>query len=1070
MKGSKRNKKEQTFNVYPYLGGYQHFMRKGGQLPRFNRGRAITGENMDGMIGPNNAYNYKSTWNGAVDEFNAINNPNYIPHGSVLGNSLNLIRGAGDLFKTTTGVLSKDNYIPGGKYSKYDESGNLRFGRTKYTNTTDRNALLNTENAYKYMNMSKKEKAEWIKSGGRNTDLWWTPQELSDGTYNYMDLNEDGTPKFDGANFRASIMRNELFKHPDTDESLFAIKSWDPNANDGKGAYVYRNKDGSISTNQQGTQYDIIEDSSGPGGLIDANAVQMNFNFDKGTCSDGVSVTMEDCAAAGANWIRDENSLESVDLASKVTTSKEGEEDVITHQNKTENYDPLKEYGHWVKDTEVIINSQNEINKRQNDEIILPEEQNEEENLKYGGALRRFTWGGGLPRFQGDAGPSETEAEKAARLDDENTARAIDNQVTLPDDIENPADNFTLPENTYSLYDWSGGQFRSDTDPLVQGDKLLNQNEEIDLQPEPEVKYNQDWEEPNSAAKLLNFFKGDKHLNKRPEMDQMTEDMVASIDSKKGPEQPDVMNKYELLGVEDPNKPREAAGVASCSDPQHRSKEACQKAGARWSDPQDMGIDVDYGGGPLQKGWNTVREGLNTGIPGAAQDIFRGASSFFADQVSPFVTNYMNADAAHKQDLRDMSVSSEDMYAAMESGKGAGQKGFHDINKGGIGDDLYGTGAIYGTAQQGQELMQQPPQRDLSGVRDFMNVDDNIVGFDLEFLRKQKNYLGKMNMGGALPRFQGTKKSEVLDLENETKKQKKNRIKNYTHPYLQQYYNEFARKGNWKEKSVRDIMSSMNIQESDTAFVTQSVDQNMIRSINNMKVNQYIGSQMYDKEGTGNWSGSIGYDDKQNYFTTEQDEDGNSWDFITNLYNSPKGKYTGVLKSRKKYGGALPRFQGDDGSSETGWFNKGLDYLQTGLTGAGLTPGYGIFADAFNTGVSGARAGYSYMTGDKEGTKTHTENMALNATSAIPGPIGWTAGGASLIKDAAGYSGVIDDKSITTQVTDVIKDTGAPKVAENAMGVPDSDKAKYGGEQFVEIDEELYRQLISAGANINIIS
>jgi hypothetical protein len=169
--------------------------------------------------------------------------------------------------------------------------------------------------------------------------------------------------------------------------------------------------------------------------------------------------------------------------------------------------------------------------------------------------------------------------------------------------------------------------------------------------------------------------------------------------------------------------------------------------------------------------------------------------------------------------------------------------------------------------------------------------------------------------GGALPRFQlkgglefdengNVVKSEVLDLSDESNKERRNRIKNYTHPYLTNYYEEFSNAGIDNEKYVRDIMSSMNVNSGDTLFVNQGYDANMINTINNMNANAYIGSQMYD-DGSGNWEGTIGSGDRSDYYTTEQDEDGNSWDFLTNLYRNTKGTKTGVLKSRKKYGGSV---------------------------------------------------------------------------------------------------------------------------------------------------------------------
>ena len=101
-----------------------------------------------------------------------------------------------------------------------------------------------------------------------------------------------------------------------------------------------------------------------------------------------------------------------------------------------------------------------------------------------------------------------------------------------------------------------------------------------------------------------------------------------------------------------------------------------------------------------------------------------------------------------------------------------------------------------------------------------------------------------------------------------------------------------------------------------------------------------------------------------------------------------------------------------------------LDYTQTGLTAGGLTPAYGIFADAANTLISGGRAAYAGITGDDEGVKTHTENALLNATSAIPGPVGWTAGGIGLANDTAKYTGVLDDQSITSNVVGAFSPSG----------------------------------------------
>jgi len=79
--------------------------------------------------------------------------------------------------------------------------------------------------------------------------------------------------------------------------------------------------------------------------------------------------------------------------------------------------------------------------------------------------------------------------------------------------------------------------------------------------------------------------------------------------------------------------------------------------------------------------------------------------------------------------------------------------------------------------------------------------------------------------------------------------------------------------------------------------------------------------------------------------------------------------------------------------------NKGfLDYLQDGLTVVGMIPAAGNVADIVNAGISGVRAGYAGLTGDKSGVKKHLGNVALSGLAAVPG-LGIGAGGAKLAKN-----------------------------------------------------------------------
>ena len=89
--------------------------------------------------------------------------------------------------------------------------------------------------------------------------------------------------------------------------------------------------------------------------------------------------------------------------------------------------------------------------------------------------------------------------------------------------------------------------------------------------------------------------------------------------------------------------------------------------------------------------------------------------------------------------------------------------------------------------------------------------------------------------------------------------------------------------------------------------------------------------------------------------------------------------------------------------------NKWLNKIQTGLSVAGMMPVIGNVADIANTAVSAGRAGYAKYKGDTKGAKKHLANMAINATSAVPG-LGLAAGGAKLAK--AGVKAAKSNKSL----------------------------------------------------------
>ena len=774
MARKKKNKKEQTFNVYPYLGGYQHFMKGGGALPKFEEDGQVNIQDVVKHIRPTNKYKYDRTFGGVRDEWrNNVgfqgDRDKYNSLGGLgsMGLMANLFKGAGDLIGDVRGAFNKDSYKPGGKYSKFDLDGGLRYGNVKLTNTTDQNALLHGENFAKYLNMSNKERKKLTESGDlRNTDLWWSTDDLKYGKYNWMDRNEDGTAKFDGINYQVAKKRSEHYRNPDqgtcskpeftngadceanggtwTGDKLFSIKQRNKD-----GTFTYFNEDGSVDGTKSGqTEYDIIEESQGTGGLGDVNAETMIFDFDKegdnklagftsydettttkSTCSDGTSLTEEDCIANGGTWKVDEPTT-----------------DIARTPNE---YDPESDYGPHTKTT--VVQEESEQQKLNREAIEKGEK--EEDAARYGRELRKMwiggdgimgglgqddlggtadfktnfhqfdiegpivsdsdlpkkydgyqmKYGGSLQKFANGGAPDEEETvdEKEKRLYEESLVELPPSEMDMR--FDNPATNFTPPTN--DLYSFA---------PT---------NEPIDLQPEPEST----WEEPSNVDKFKNWFKGDAHLNKDPGPDFSGHDeMMESITEK---------NEASA------NNPR-------VLDPANRT----EMEGAAPEGSDNLGVDVNYGDGPIQSTWNKARETLQTGPIGAAGDIFGKASAFVVDKAVPFLEDIFNRNVNKQNEMFKRSISAEDVAPMMEETAGTGSKGYANVNYGGYGDSLYGTGKVYGQVQQGQELMEQQP--DLSGVTNFMEPTFDGLKYKDEYLSAQKTFLGEMKNGAELPKAQ----------------------------------------------------------------------------------------------------------------------------------------------------------------------------------------------------------------------------------------------------------------------------------------------------------------------------
>ena len=85
---------------------------------------------------------------------------------------------------------------------------------------------------------------------------------------------------------------------------------------------------------------------------------------------------------------------------------------------------------------------------------------------------------------------------------------------------------------------------------------------------------------------------------------------------------------------------------------------------------------------------------------------------------------------------------------------------------------------------------------------------------------------------GAMPPMgkYGTEVPEYQE-KGETRKQRRNRIKNYEHPYLEEYNTAFANSGMSDENDVKNILSSMNVTPSDTLFTAPGYNSTNAASI-----------------------------------------------------------------------------------------------------------------------------------------------------------------------------------------------------------------------------------------------
>ena len=138
--------------------------------------------------------------------------------------------------------------------------------------------------------------------------------------------------------------------------------------------------------------------------------------------------------------------------------------------------------------------------------------------------------------------------------------------------------------------------------------------------------------------KLKNWFKGDSHLNKDPGPDfSGSQQMNQNIDDIEQVEQTD-----KTLGYD-----------ARVLDPTNRT----DMEGAAPEGSDDLGVDVNYGDGPIQNAYNRTNEFFNTGAVGATKDIYGKASEFVVDKAIPFLDDIYNRNVNKQNEMFKRSVS-----------------------------------------------------------------------------------------------------------------------------------------------------------------------------------------------------------------------------------------------------------------------------------------------------------------------------------------------------------------------------------------------------------------------------
>jgi hypothetical protein len=138
----------------------------------------------------------------------------------------------------------------------------------------------------------------------------------------------------------------------------------------------------------------------------------------------------------------------------------------------------------------------------------------------------------------------------------------------------------------------------------------------------------------------------------------------------------------------------------------------------------------------------------------------------------------------------------------------------------------------------------------------------------------------------------------------ETRKERKNRIKNYDHEYLDEYIELFKSKNKGDKTAIKDIMSQMGVTQNDTLFVGNSNSVSGAKMFPEFKLQQYLASQIDPEAYNAGQPVNVNHENKAPYYTSEPDpEDGKSYSFKNKTYYDDSDGYLHLIKSKKQNGG-----------------------------------------------------------------------------------------------------------------------------------------------------------------------